>query len=1089
MAIFHCQMSVVSRSTGRSAVASAAYRSATLLVNVRDGVAHDYRRREGVVHSEIVLPDGVDAAWALDRSALWNAAEAAERRCNARVAREFVLALPHELTADERLGVARSFARELADRYGAAVDFAIHAPGREGDVRNHHAHVLMTTRSVTADGLGPKTYLEFANKDLLPQGLPATQTQLVDLRRTWEEIANTELARVGIEARIDHRSHAERGLEIEPTVHMGVRATNVYRRGGEVERGRLGREDAIRNAELIARQPEQILAVLTNERSVFDRHDIARTLHRYLNDDVAAYQNAFAAVMASPALVELSGSGSEDLGKHAQRYSTQEMVRIERELADAAERLGGASDHGVNARLVAQAVAAQDEAMRTLSGNPAARLSAEQVAAVEHVTGPERAAAVIGFAGSGKSTMLSAAREAWEAEGYRVHGAALSGKAAEGLEESAGIRSRTLASWDLGWRNERGTLGANDVFVIDEAGMVGSRQLARFVAEVEARGAKLVLVGDHEQLQAIGAGAPFRAVTEAIGYAELSEIRRQRESWQCEASVALATHQTVVGLRAYAEHGDIRFSEGRDAARAAVVASYMRDRAAYPGDAQVAMAHRRVDVRSLNEAIRGALQAEGGLRDELRYGTVGGERAFAPGDRIVFLENSRELGVKNGMLGTVEAVEPDAIQVRLDGLEKEAGDRLRHVSLTDDGYRAVDHGYATTIHKTQGATVDRAYVLASPTMDRHLSYVALTRHRDGVELHADVAEFTQILHRPSPELTGEALAMAGLEARLSRSGAKETTLDYGPVEAFAERRGIAALFGLRSEIEIPAEIAIQPVPVLEPVMALNATVAREAVISPAPAPERSLDDRPRRDTRFDGLRLRVEPVRHDPEPREPGMGSGADLGHQHAIGSPPTGMSVLPEIPADRGLLRAALDRYAEAHVSIERQEAAGLPVLRMQTREMSAAAEALDRAEPGSLALLRSALRHDPDLSQTIERTGGRERVEVLLEGLGRERRVQADPAIRADRVIGAWRGIETELRGIGEGRSRTPEAREARAQMRELLAEIDRDPDVRRILCKRHKEIGLDRAPAIEASLTTAMERGLERGPQIDTGTGIGY
>ena len=1088
MAIFHCQMSVVSRSTGRSAVASAAYRSATLLVNVRDGVAHDYRRREGVVHSEIVLPDGVDAAWALDRSALWNAAEAAEKRCNARVAREFVLALPHELTADERLGVARSFARELADRYGAAVDFAIHAPGREGDVRNHHAHVLMTTRSVTTDGLGPKTYIEFANKDLLPQGLPSTQTQLVDLRRTWEEIANTELARVGIEARIDHRSHAERGLEIEPTVHMGVRATNVYRRGGEVERGRLGREDAIRNAELIARQPEQILAVLTNERSVFDRHDIARTLHRYLNDDVAAYQNAFAAVMASPALVELSGSGSEDLGKHAQRYSTQEMVRIELELADAAERLGGASDHGVNATFVAQAIAEQDEAMRMVSGNPAARLSAEQVAAVEHVTGPERAAAVIGFAGSGKSTMLSAARVAWEAEGYRVHGAALSGKAAEGLENSAGIRSRTLASWDLGWRNERGTLGANDVFVIDEAGMVGSRQLARFVAEVEERGAKLVLVGDHEQLQAIGAGAPFRAVTEAIGYAELSEIRRQREPWQCEASVALATHRTVDGLRAYADHGDVRFSEGRDAARAAVVASYMRDRAAYPDDAQVAMAHRRVDVRALNEAIRGALQVEGGLRDELRYGTVGGERAFAPGDRIVFLENSRELGVKNGMLGTVEAVEPDAIQVRLDGLEKEAGDRLRHVSLTDDGYRAVDHGYATTIHKTQGATVDRAYVLASPTMDRHLSYVALTRHRDGVELHADASEFAQILHRPSPELTGEALAMAGLEARLSRSGAKETTLDYDPVEAFAERRGIAALFGIRSEIEIPREIAIQPVPAPEPVMARNAAVVREAAISSLP--ELSLDDRPRRDTRFDGLRLRVEPMRHDPEPRDLSTGQKTDLGpHPQAIASSRTGMNVLPEIGADRGLLRAALDRYAEAHVSIERQEAAGLPVLRMQTREMGAAAEALDRAEPEALALLRSALRHDPDLSQTIERTRGRERVEALLDGLGRERRAQADPAIRADRVISAWRGIATELRGGGYGRSQTPEAREARAQMRELLAEIDRDPDLRRILCERHKEIGLDRAPAIEASLTTTMERGLERSRQIDTGTSIGY
>jgi hypothetical protein len=121
--------------------------------------------------------------------------------------------------------------------------------------------------------------------------------------------------------------------------------------------------------------------------------------------------------------------------------------------------------------------------------------------------------------------MLAAAREAWEASGYRVHGAALSGKAAEGLEEASGIGSRTLASWSLGWESGRGLLGQGDVLVIDEAGMIGSRQLAPFIAEAEARGAKLVLVGDHEQLQAIGAGAPFRAIAEEIGHAGLSDIR------------------------------------------------------------------------------------------------------------------------------------------------------------------------------------------------------------------------------------------------------------------------------------------------------------------------------------------------------------------------------------------------------------------------------------------------------------------------------------------------------------------------------------------------------------------------------------
>ena len=153
LAIYHLSMKPISRASGRSAVASAAYRSAERLTNERDGLTHDFTRRGGVEHSEIVIPAGVDAQWALDRSALWNAAEQAENRKDARVAREFEIALPHELNAEQRLAATREFAQGLADRYGAAVDFAIHAPHGETDVRNHHAHLMMTMRAVEAGGV------------------------------------------------------------------------------------------------------------------------------------------------------------------------------------------------------------------------------------------------------------------------------------------------------------------------------------------------------------------------------------------------------------------------------------------------------------------------------------------------------------------------------------------------------------------------------------------------------------------------------------------------------------------------------------------------------------------------------------------------------------------------------------------------------------------------------------------------------------------------------------------------------------------------------------------------------------------------
>jgi len=246
MAIFHCQTTPLSRSSGRSAVAAAAYRSGSELVDERTGQVHDYTRKAGVADTLMVTPEGAPA---MTRSELWNAAEAAEKRKDARTAREWVVALPAELSAEQRKELVATFARGLAGRYGVAVDVAIHQPGAEGDQRNHHAHVLCTTRQVGPQGLGDKATLELSDKARRERGLGAAADEVKAVREFWSGIANRALEQAGHEARIDHRSLEAQGIDRAPTTHLGPVASEMERRGRASDRGDVNRGIKAENAE------------------------------------------------------------------------------------------------------------------------------------------------------------------------------------------------------------------------------------------------------------------------------------------------------------------------------------------------------------------------------------------------------------------------------------------------------------------------------------------------------------------------------------------------------------------------------------------------------------------------------------------------------------------------------------------------------------------------------------------------------------------------------------------------------------------------------------------------------------------------
>ncbi|MBY3490053.1 Ti-type conjugative transfer relaxase TraA [Rhizobium laguerreae] len=787
MAVPHFSVSVVARGSGRSAVLSAAYRHCAKMEIEREARTIDYTRKQGLLHEEFVIPADApewvrsmiaDHSVAGASEAFWNKVEGFEKRSDAQLAKDVTIALPLELTAEQNIVLMRDFVERHITAQGMVADWVYHdAPG------NPHVHLMSTLRPLTEDGFGSKKVAVLG-----PDGKPirndagkivyelwAGSTEDFNaFRDGWFACQNTHLALAGLDIRIDGRSFEKQGIGLEPTIHLGVGAKAIERKAEQsdrksetstpkLERIELQEERRSENARRIQRRPEIVLDLITREKSVFDERDVAKVLYRYI-DDVALFQSLMIRILQSPEALRLErerinfATGIRTPAK----YTTREMIRLEAEMANRAIWLSGSTSHGVREPVLEATFARHS------------RLSDEQRTAIHHVAGGERIAAVIGRAGAGKTTMMKAAREAWEAAGYRVVGGALAGKAAEGLEKEAGIVSRTLSSWELRWNQGRNLIDDNAVFVLDEAGMVSSRQMALFVEAVTKAGAKLVLVGDPEQLQPIEAGAAFRAIADRIGYAELETIYRQRQQWMRDASLDLARGNIRKAVDAYTAHGRMIGLRLKDEAVESLIAAWDRDYD--PSKTSLILAHLRRDVRMLNDMARAKLVERGVVAEGLPFKTEDGTRMFATGDQIVFLKNEGSLGVKNGMLAKVLEAAPGRIVAEIGD-----GDHRRQVTIEQRFYNNLDHGYATTIHKSQGATVDRVKVLASLSLDRHLTYVAMTRHREDLAVYYGSRSFAK---------------SGGLIPILSRQNAKETTLDYEKASfyrqalRFAEARGL-----------------------------------------------------------------------------------------------------------------------------------------------------------------------------------------------------------------------------------------------------------------------------------------------------------
>lgn len=855
MANYHLTVKAISRNFGRSCVSSLAYRSASMLVDQRTGETHDYRNKENVEYVEICISNN-SPLWIKQLSVecknnreqtlqkLSDIFEAAEKRKDSQVYREIEFSLPRELTKEQNIAWARAFIQDTCVAKGmiAIMNYHFDLDEKTGEEKPH-CHLLLSTREVTDLGFNLYKQREWNRVEFVEE-----------LREQYAQYQNAALKEHGHEVRVDHRSYKDRNVqEVDPQPKRNRAISQMSERGQMT-----GKQSAfdlvrLRNQFKILKNPELVLSIVTSNHSTFTTKDIAKVLNRYI-DGPDQFQNLYTRLKTSLELVHVDTFKGEEV------FTTREMLRVEMSLVQRAENFAAQRTHPVDAGFVESAIADQNTKLGPYGG-----LSPDQDKAIRHMLSSEQISCVIGFAGAGKTTSLEAAKDAWEHAGYKVMGLAPTGRAADNMAR-CGIRAMTVHKFLGAQEQGRERVSNKSVIVLDEAGMVDSRRFAQLLSTAEQAGAKIVTMGDANQLQAVEAGPAFRLLTNRVEPAVLETIVRQQEGWQRDATSLFGSLNTRKALEIYQENGtfktiDESSAKGKDAlqtfclarqisgriwmemqgdinnqkfefehpdtslhqewikirqdaarqitlnlnqygkelndkgvyvnhlktiadeyvnteepaqqqallkraenilrsmsyeypvdtradTKGSMIASWAANRETNPTRTHIMLAFTNRDATSLNKGAQQMMREKGEITGpDFTYKTcylthddfekeirTYKNRTFACGDRLLFTHNDNGLSVKNGTLGTIVKLDQNKITVKTDEAEKV-------VSFAPNLYPFIDNGWATTIHKSQGVSVDHVKMLASYEQYRNLTYVGMSRHRQSLEVFGSSLDF------------------------------------------------------------------------------------------------------------------------------------------------------------------------------------------------------------------------------------------------------------------------------------------------------------------------------------------------------------
>jgi Ti-type conjugative transfer relaxase TraA len=497
-------------------------------------------------------------------------------------------------------------------------------------------------------------------------------------------------------------------------------------------------------AAIAERDAAGVLEAMTKQRSTFTENQLERALQKEIQaprgataeqkETVEAMRATFqAAILAHPEIVRLA----DQPGGPIARYTTRTVLEAEMYVLRAADAL--VSDHAHHPGDTHRAA--------ILASAKFSSITPEQKRAFEHATGSQSLALIDGQAGTGKSYTITAVRQAYEAAGYRVVGLAPTNAVAEDMRADGFARARTVHSELFALANDRTSWTQKTAVVVDEAAMLDTKLMALVTAWAADAGSKLILVGDDRQLSSISRGGMYGALKDRHGAATLSEVKRQHKVDERRAAEMLAEGNYHDALGIYERKGAIHWTRTQPEARAALVEQWAKDSAEHPDKTRFVFAYTNESVNQLNAALRALRKERGELGPDHMLPTAHGRHNFATGDRIQFTGTDKNAGIVNGAAGTIEAIDGSHIAVRLDGRQ------AKTINFDTAVFDEIRHGYAGTIYRGQGKTLDVTYLYHSEHWRSAASYVALTRHREKAELFVarntakDIAELARQMAR------------------------------------------------------------------------------------------------------------------------------------------------------------------------------------------------------------------------------------------------------------------------------------------------------------------------------------------------------